>query len=259
MRKRELSFLHDITDEDRILLNKFLDWSEMAQEKYVRKFSFFLDERQQVLCTKVMASVKFEDYQLWGGREGAERKVLCVYPEYGRPEREDIPIKAVTFTYRREDRLSHRDILGSLMGLKIDRSCVGDILVGEGKSCIFVVDTVLADVLSVTRVGRTGVKSSEGFDPDLAVTESFKEITGTVASLRFDSILSLGLRISREKAAALIKSGSAEVGHMKADQPKRLLQEGDVFSVRGYGKFIFRSVNGKTGKDRIHITISKYI
>ena len=68
-----------------------------ADEKYITKFSAFLDERQCQLCEKLMASVKYENYRLWGGYENAARRMLCVYPEYGEAESEDFPITAITF------------------------------------------------------------------------------------------------------------------------------------------------------------------
>lgn len=259
MKRRDLSFLHNVSDDDRILLNMVLDRAEAAEERYVTRYTFFLNERERQLCEQVLASVKFENYMLWGGYEEAERTVLCVYPPYSDAHRDTFPIVPVTFTFRREDKISHRDILGSLMGLRIKRECVGDILADEGRAAVFVYDTAANDVLSINRIGRVGVKASEGFDRELVKTPEMKEITGTVASLRLDCVLSLALRMSREKAAALIKGGAAEVCHVRTEQPKALVKEGDVLSVRGYGKFRFSSVDGTTGKDRIHITICKYI
>lgn len=259
MAQRNLSFLQNITDDDKVLLDRVLDRAEMAEEKYITKYSFFLDERQQGLCRQALASVKFENYRLWGGFEEAERRVLCTYPEYDVPSNDDFPIRAVTFAYRQADKLGHRDFLGSLMGLGITRSSVGDILVGEGKAAVFVKDTVAGDVLSITKVGRVGVKASQGLDSTLVVRREFKEITGTVASLRFDCVVALAVRQSREKAAAAIKAGLAEIGHVKVLRPDKEVCVGDVFSVRGQGKFMLKSVDGKSAKDRSHITICKYI
>ena len=158
--QRNFSFLTDITDDDKRLLSRFLDWTEMAEEKYITKHSAFLDERQCRLCEKVMASVKYENYLLWGGYEGAERKMLCVYPQYGDENIiESFPMQAVTFRFRLEDKLSHRDFLGSLMALGITRGCVGDILVNSGSASVFVKDTVVRDVLGISKIGRVGVKT----------------------------------------------------------------------------------------------------
>ena len=176
MSHRNLSFLQGITDDDTNLLCKILDWAEAAEEKYLTKFSFFLDERQCGLCTQTLASVKCENYKLWGGYEDAERKILCVYPPYGEVSCEDFPMKAVTFNYRQEDKLSHRDFLGAIMALQIKRECVGDILVGHGSTSVFVKDTAVADVLSLQKIGRVGVKTSEDVDRLIVPQKEFKEI-----------------------------------------------------------------------------------
>lgn len=242
------------------MLSHVLDWAETAEEKYVTRYSFFMDERQCGLCGQVLRSVKYENYILWGGYENAERKMLCVYPPYSEDIKDSFPIIPVTFSYRKEDKLSHRDFLGSLMALQIKRECVGDILVGEGRTAVFLKDTVAQEVLlSLHKIGRIGVKTEMGFDGKAVLKTEFKEITGTVASLRADSVISLALRLSREKASTLIKGGAAEINHLRVDSPKKVMETGDKFSVRGYGKFILRSIDGTSKKDRIHITVCKYI
>ena len=238
MARAKYQFLPDLSEDDIRLLDRVSDWIMAADEKYITKFSAFLDERQCQLCEKLMASVKYENYRLWGGYENAARRMLCVYPEYGEAESEDFPITAITLLYRKEDKITHRDILGSLMGLRIKRDSVGDILVGEGKSAVFLRSSVAGEVTSaLTKVGRAGVKLREGYDGSIHIEQ----------------------RISREKSAQLIKNVGIEIDHMPKNSPKILLEEGCTFSVRGYGKFKLLSVDGTTKKDRIHITLNKFV
>lgn len=147
MARAKYQFLPDLSEDDIRLLDRVSDWIMAADEKYITKFSAFLDERQCLLCEKLMASVKYENYRLWGGYENAARRMLCVYPEYGDAENEDFPITSITLLYRKEDKITHRDILGSLMGLRIKRDSVGDILVGEGKSAVFLRSSVAGEVI----------------------------------------------------------------------------------------------------------------
>ena len=260
MARAKYQFLPDLSEVDIRLLDRVSDWIMAADEKYITKFSAFLDERQCLLCEKLMASVKYENYRLWGGYENAARRMLCVYPEYGEAESEDYPITAITLLYRKEDKITHRDILGSLMGLRIKRDSVGDILVGEGKSAVFLRSSVAGEVTSaLTKVGRAGVKLREGYDGSIHIGQKTQEISGTVASMRADCILSLAARISREKSAQLIKNVGIEIDHMPKNSPKIPLEEGWTFSVRGYGKFKLLSVDGTTKKDRIHITLNKFV
>ena len=83
MARAKYQFLPDLSEDDIRLLDRVSDWIMAADEKYITKFSAFLDERQCLLCEKLMASVKYENYRLWGGYENAARRMLCVYPEYG--------------------------------------------------------------------------------------------------------------------------------------------------------------------------------
>ena len=92
MARAKYQFLPDLSEDDIRLLDRVSDWIMAADEKYITKFSAFLDERQCQLCEKLMASVKYENYRLWGGYENAARRMLCVYPEYGEAESEDFPI-----------------------------------------------------------------------------------------------------------------------------------------------------------------------
>ena len=113
--------------------------------------------------------------------------------------------------------------------------------------------------MSVRKIGRTGVKLALCDRPVQPPEIQYKEINGTVASLRLDCVTALAIRQSREKTAALIRSGLVQTDHEITESPAKMIEEGDVISVRGYGKFLLRSVNGTTAKDRIHITVCKYI
>ena len=259
MGRKDYSYIPELTDEDVFLLDKVSEWFTASEERFITKFSAFLDERQCELCRRLAASRKSERYILWGGHDDAERNILCVYPPYEEVSYEDFPLRAVTYTYRQADKLSHRDFLGALMSLEIKRDSVGDILVGEGVSTVFVRDTALDDALLVTKIGRIGVKASEGYDGSQFKPPETVEKSGFAASLRADCVLSLALGLSREKAARLIRSNGIVIDHIARYTPDTKLSEGSRFSVRGYGKFLFKSVDGVSKKDRIHITVCKFV
>lgn len=259
MKPVNLSFMGNVSDEDRILLNKIYQWACAAEEKYTEKFSFFLDERQQNLCDKLLKSICFENYRFFGGYESAKRTVLGLFPPYGEFDDSDFPIDSFTFKYRKADVLTHRDFLGSLMSQRIARDTVGDIIVSEGKASVFVYKTVSPIVDEITKIGKIGVKASRGFEIKNIPVQQFEELCGTVASLRLDCLAGFALKTSREKASALIKIKGAEVNHMVVNAPDFPLSEGDDFSFRGFGKFRFESCGALTKKNRIHIILKKYI
>ena len=254
-----LSFLGQLAAEDKLLAGRITDSIRMCGEKYVTKFTFFLDEHQQMLCRKLLASECFENYLFFGGYEGAQRCILGLFPPYCEADPSAFPMKAVSFKYRKTDVLTHRDFLGCLMSLGIERNTVGDIIVSEGQAAAFIYDTVVPSVLLIKKIGRVGVEASEGMNGITVPEQKYTSVTGTVASLRLDSVLSVALRLSREKTAALIRSGNVQVNYVVSLLTDTKTAQGDVFSVKGYGKFVLSEVGSVTKKDRIHITVNKYI
>ncbi|MCH5192713.1 MAG: RNA-binding protein [Oscillospiraceae bacterium] len=256
------SYYDKLSQEDRLLVSHFLDMIEICGKSYTPKFSAFLDERQIILAESFMNEQGCKEYKLYGGYEGASRKMLGVFPEYWEYKEdqwEDFPVSALRFKFREADKLSHRDFLGSFMSKQIKRNMLGDIIVGNGAAAVIVHDTVKPVLMSeISKIGSVGVSVSEGDISDLHPEQSFTEKNGTVSSLRLDGVVSLAAGVSREKSASLIKGGYVTVMYETIQSVSHQLSRGDIFSIRGYGKFILSSVNGRTKKDRIHITIKKY-
>ncbi len=247
-----------LSDEDRVLVSHIADMMSICEKSYFPKFSVFLDERQAALAQSVLNERGFVQYSFYGGYEGASRKVLGVFPEYCGDVK--FPVSALTFKYRENDRLSHRDFLGAFMSRQIKREMLGDIVVGNGHTTAFVYDTVRDVLLSeVTKIGSVGVKAEVSDNPDIKAEQAFSEKNGSVSSLRLDSVLALAAGLSRGKAADMIRGGGVTVNYCVVESVSYCLKCGDVFSARGFGKFILDSVNGKTKKDRFHITVKKYI
>lgn len=247
-----------LSAEDRLLVSHITDMMDICGKSYCPKFSSFLDERQAALAQSALNERGFERYGFYGGYENASRKVLGVFPEYC--EDEEYPVSAITFRYRENDKLSHRDFLGAFMSRQIKREMLGDIVVGKGSTTAFVYSTVKDVLLSeITKIGSVGVKSEEDDAPHIEVEQAFTEKNGSVSSLRLDSVLALAAGISRGKAADIIKGSGVTVNYRTVESASCNLDSGDVFSARGFGKFILFSVNGKTKKDRYHITVKKYI
>ena len=257
--KNSLSFLGQLSDEDKLLAGRVLDSITICREKYVNRYTFFLNEHEQNLCRKILASESFENYLFFGGYEGAQRCILGLFAPYSEPDTALFPMKAVTFAYRKNDVLTHRDFLGCLMSLGIGRNTVGDIIVSEGKAAVFIYDSVADSALSLEKIGRTGIRVSEGLDEIVIPEQKYSTVEGTVASLRLDSVLSVAIRISREKSAALVRSGNVQVNYEMTELTDFKLSQGDIFSAKGFGKYVLAEIGQVTKKDRIHIKVNKYI
>lgn len=248
--------------EDKLFAAKLGDLLERCERDGVCCFSNFLDERQCVLaerwCRKNVGDL---GYMLYGGFPEAQRRILAIYPDYYEEYiTDEFPMKCITFKFRKEDKLSHRDFLGTFMGMRLKREVIGDIVINEGIAQVFAGDIAAKFILStVSKIGKTGVKVSDDTPFKLEVKHEFRDIIGTVASLRLDCIISLAANISREKAALLIRSEKADINHFTVTSVSHEISLGDIISIRGYGRFVLSGINGTTKKSRIHIILKKYI
>lgn len=167
-------------------------------------------------------------------------------------------IRAVKSEGSRE--LTHRDYLGSLIGLGIKREMVGDILVREdGADIICMSDFADFVLMNYCKAGRTNLSLSQVDIKDLIVPERKTQIiTDTVASLRLDSIVASAFNLSRGKASEAISRGIVFVNHMETTKPDQQLSEGDRITLRGKGKAVLSEIGGKSRKDRQYIKIERY-
>ena len=239
-----------------LLLRKLED--ALRQARHRPSFLGFLDESQAAQCREALSRRKGGGWLFWGGHEDAERVMLGFFPDYMDPDPAAFPIAAVTLTYRKEDALRHRDFLGSFMGLGVERSVVGDILVGEGRCVAFVKEEMgryFAD--TITKIGRVGVKAVLGAEGPLPGGRSYQDVAGVVASARLDCLTALLTRTSREKAAGMIGLGLVQQNHRENLSPAARVAEGDVLSVRGHGRFIIDRLGPKTQKGRLSVRCRK--
>ena len=248
--------------EDRMLLAKVWDKINTGIRKNIPANTCFLSPREQEMARFLFGSQ--EGLHFFGGYPQAERKMLVFLPDYLEEDcmmDEDSPVICLRAEFFQGDSLSHRDFLGALMGAGIGRETVGDICVSTG-SCDFFVTAEIAGYVeqSFLGAGRTKVRMnrvplSEAHIPEPEV----KEIKDTLASLRLDSVISSGFRIGRSLAVQYITAGKAAIDGLPCEKPDKAVAEGMKISVRGLGKIRLTSVNGRTKKDRISVTIHRFV
>ena len=190
---------------------------------------------------------------LFGGYEDAERKMVAFIPEYEEPL---FPICAVEVISPNIKKLSHRDFLGSVLGLGIKREKCGDIIINDD-SCFILLHRDVASFVAneLKKVGREGVKTRVAELCDIKPRKkTFTEVSGTVSSLRLDAVVSLFTGKGRSKAAELVNGGLVFVNGLATQKNDMHLSDGDVISVRGKGKATI-NVGGKSKKERIFITL----
>lgn len=252
-----------LAGEDRLALAKVLDRAGQAENRNVPAATDFLSPQRQAQALDLLrlAEVPERSYVLQGGYDGAERKLILFLPDWLEPEDSQAPIRCLRASYREEEKLTHRDLLGSLMGMGVVREKIGDILVAPGSADLLVLEGVAGFLAqSWTSAGRAKLSVSAIGPENLHIPAvQRKEVRDTVSSLRLDAVTASGFRLSRGKAAALIESGKVQLNWRECVKPDRLLEAGDVVSARGFGKFELAEVGGPTRKGRLSIVLRVYI
>lgn len=192
----------------------------------------------------------------FGGFENAERKIILL----GSEEIEEAKEKIQIITIESNQKLSHREVLGSLLGLGIKREVLGDILLKENRADVFVLDEIAKYILqNLERIGREKVKVSlNTYDNLLELENQGKEIKTTVASLRADAIISSGIGVSREVSSKLIQNQKVKLNYKLLENSSKKINVGDKISIRGYGRIELQDILGETRKDRIRVVLKKY-
>lgn len=243
--------------QSQLLDKRILDTADICLKANKPKFLGFLSEEEAVLTERILKGIKV-DYSLFGGYDEAGRVMLGCFPEWD--EERNFPITPITITFRKSDCLSHRDFLGSLMGLGLKREAVGDILTEEGRSVIFLtVETADYVISQLEKVGRVGVVVQKGFSEPLPGAGKLADFAETVSSNRLDSVVSALANLSRGRAVEIIENGFVSVNSIVCEKITKSLSVGDIVSVRTKGKFIIDSFNDKTRKGRLILKFKKYV
>lgn len=232
----------------------------LCAKRYEPCYSSFLSESEAALTSRYLESEGCRTYKLYGGYDGAQRVMLCVYPEFCEPDNDDFPFQALNLKFRGNAGLTHRDFLGSLMGLGITRGAVGDILISVGFATFFLRDELVPFVTSqLEKVGKEGVSfCDKGVDIE-NIEQRFEERRGTIASMRLDAVVGEITGLSRQKSQQAIKSGSVAVNALAIDRTDQKIHDGDKISVRGFGKFMIKTDGSLSKKGKTVITVVKYV
>ncbi|MED4401649.1 RNA-binding protein [Metabacillus fastidiosus] len=246
--------------DERQLIDKVVEWKETVLNQYSPKLTDFLDPREQEIAKAVIGEKGEVKIALFGGTANTERKRALIFPDYYEEEENDFQMKLFEIEYPSKFvTIEHRQVLGSLMSLGLDRSKFGDIRFAS-EQIHLVVATEIADYLRMNfqEVGRAKISLKElSFDQMIAHEEDVQEMSTTVSSLRLDVVVAAINNLSRAKVQTLIKHGLVKINWKTVDDPSFEVQEGDTLSVRGYGRSKFLSIEGKTKKDKLRVVINK--
>ena len=250
-------------------------------------FSDFLTPREQRQTVQYLTRQgRREAVRFFGGFPGAERCVACFLPDYlielldggtpGSPEeelylgesvRERITVLEIRGSGYRV--LTHRDVLGAVLGLGVERDAIGDILILDGDESgreqvrvyLSVTARIAPFLLSdLKKIGSDTVRVRRGeLPPDFVFTPKVKPLSDTVASNRLDCVIGALVNVSREKAQSLIRGGLVEVDYEPEQRPDARLSPPSILSVRGYGKFRLLALGDLTRKGRLRLSAEQFV
>ena len=247
--------------EDRLLLARIWDKYEQTERRSIPSATVFLSPREQRLAQAMLNAAGIRTgYVFDGGCGEAERKILVFLPAWmEEPAGDELVFLRAAF--HGEESLTHRDILGSLMGLGVTRERVGDILVSPHSADIVAAPSLRDFFLREwTQAGRVKLTVTEIGREELRLPQAqVKVIRDTVPSLRLDAVAAAAFSMSRGRAAELIATGKVNLDHvpcLKGDKP---VAEGAVLTARGFGKAKLTQVGGLSKKGRVGITVERYL
>ena len=249
-------------EKDEFFLKRIRELANLSCQRDIVTFSDFLNLNEQ----NIVSSLKHQFPQIVmetsGGYENAERQMVAFHPD-ALAFTWEYPIdcirlepKAVKFS---ED-LTHRDYLGAILNLGVDRSVVGDILIEDHVASFFCLRKMTDFFLeNLCRVRRTTVVASKIEDPGDIPEPKLSPVTGTCASVRLDSLIALAFGTSRSSIVHCIEEGLVFVNGKLITSNGYEPKEGDIISVRKKGRFIYDGVSRQTKKGRLGVRILLYI
>lgn len=245
-----------------MLKKRLIDLSNQAFQRDIAVFSDFLNLNEQNILHTLPKDSLSARFEMFGGYGLAERQMAVFVPENICYEY-TYPFQALfvhPLSVKFAEKLSHRDYLGSIMNLGLERSKFGDIIVNGDSAIVFVCDEVAGYVAdSLTCVRHTSVACEKKEIADISYVPEFSEIKGTVPSVRLDTVLSVAFPLSRSKLSAYIETGKVFVNGKLITSNGYRLEPGNLISVRGMGRICYRGILSETKKGRYYISVRKYI
>ena len=249
------------------LIDRLRDLSDQASGQGYLSHTVFLSPAQQAEAGNWLNKNRIM-HEFSGGYAGAERQICFFLPEYMARQglikndtAQVIHALDLKTSVRAPVQLSHRDYLGSLLGLGIKRDQIGDILVRENEATVLMLAAIAPYVENqLDRIGSLHVKITTVILADIQVSEKNMIILRvTVASSRLDKIAASGFSISRTQMADFIRSGAVQVNWQEELRPDREVAIGSVISLRGHGRICLKSEEGRSRKNRRILILERYL
>ena len=237
--------------------NRYRELALRAQHRNDAQFTRFVDPAEQ---NQIRAAANAADVQaaFYGGYPDAERCIAAFYRDF---PPETFPIQAVEIRWNvKFASVGHRDLMGAVMALGLERETLGDICIGQEEGSAYVFCTPeMADYLigALESAGRASVRTGYAKEIKIAPPEG-REMRVTIQALRLDAVLAAGWNLSRSEAQKLIAAGLVKLNHVQEMRADRKIEASSLISARGYGRMRIDAVEGETRRGRLAVRVFKY-
>jgi len=248
-------FIRD--DETKNTVKKIADKAAYVSKNFIPVTTEFINPYVAELCLPIINNLDIK-FEIFPSFQYSERKVLILLPEFF----ENYGCNEFILGLRIKNKskfkiLSHKDYLGSIMSLGIDRNKTGDIYVYDDYADI-IIHSDISDyiIYNLEIIGRNKIEIDKINIEDV----NFKEqehilLNINSSSMRLDNIVKHLINKSRETASDVIKSGNVKINWQIADKISNIVEEGDMISISKYGRFKVSKCMGlsKSGKNKVEI------
>lgn len=239
--------------------------AELARKSYehnIYTYTGFLGMAEQDVFFGMQHEIKDIPYKLFGGSEDCERQVLRFGSKESMGYEEEFPVVCLSVRPVLEkfsDDFSHRDFLGAIMNLGIDRSTVGDIFIQGRSAYLFCTDKIAPFIAeNLDKVKHTHVRCAPEDAKVCIPAREPEEIKLTVSSERADGIIAKIYQLSRNQSLLLFREKKVYVNGRINENNSYILKRGDMVSVRGYGRFAYYGCEYETKKGKLSVAAGIY-
>lgn len=248
--------------EDVLLQKRFAELANRSYSQNMYTFTDFLSLPELDLFYQNEPQLKFAGVTVFGGTEEADRKII----RFGNPDElgyeEEFPIVCIVIEPLLEkfgELLNHRDYLGALMNLGIERENLGDIFIKGKTGYVFCLQRIAEYILeSLTQVRHTHVKLRILETKEEFIQKEIEQIDVLTASERIDGVVSKIYNFSRSQSVEMFRGKKIYVNSRLCENNSYILKTSDVVSVRGCGKFVYNGVGYETKKGKLSVKIGIY-
>ena len=251
-----------MTDDELLFQKRLVELAGKAYSRNTYTFTAFLSLAEQDIRARTEREISHVPHDSFGGVSGAERIMV----RFGNEElcgwEESFPILCIRMeplNRKFADALTHRDFLGALMNLGIDRSQLGDIIVREDAAWLFATEKIAPFICdNLFRAKHTELRCTVTEAPPSGELFSLEPLECLVASERIDGVLSHVYRLSRSDAAELFRAGKVFLNSRTCTSGSTMLKPGDIVSLRGTGRFRYQGPQRTTKSGKLSVLVELY-